>query len=91
MSGPPVTGYGWKYVTSPSGCCCSNEIGFGLFNLLSSDSVGVPMEPEEEKPAQPGPEKEEDVGIVFVARKVETPKQRPKSGESLRERTRTRC
>uniref|UniRef100_A0A6D2WCS5 Sodium/hydrogen exchanger n=1 Tax=Takifugu rubripes TaxID=31033 RepID=A0A6D2WCS5_TAKRU len=32
-------------------------------------SVGVPMESEEEKQGTPGPEKEEDVGIVFVARK----------------------
>lgn len=40
------------------------------------------MESEEEKQGGPGLEKEEDVGIVFVARKVETPKERPKSGES---------
>lgn len=50
-------------------------------NVPRSDSVGVPIESEEEKRPQPGPEKEEDVGIVFVARKSETPKQRPKSGE----------
>lgn len=43
------------------------------------DTVVVPLEPEEEK--QEGPEKEEDVGITFVARKAETPKQRPKSGK----------
>eukprot|EP00066_Takifugu_rubripes_P005594 XP_003969738.1 PREDICTED: sodium/hydrogen exchanger 5-like [Takifugu rubripes] len=47
------------------------------------NSVGVPMESEEEKQGTPGPEKEEDVGIVFVARKVETPKQRPKSGPAI--------
>ncbi|XP_045889045.1 sodium/hydrogen exchanger 5 [Micropterus dolomieu] len=41
--------------------------------------VTVPMESEEEKGEHSDPEKEEDVGITFVARKVETPKQRPKS------------
>lgn len=40
------------------------------------------MESEEEKHEQSDPEKEEDVGITFVARKAETPKQRPKSGET---------
>lgn len=71
----------------------SNELRFGLLLIvvhvspLCSDSVGVPMESEEEKQGAPGPEKEEDVGIVFVARKVETPKQRPKSGESSWKRT----
>ncbi|XP_017158577.1 sodium/hydrogen exchanger 5-like, partial [Poecilia reticulata] len=44
-----------------------------------SDPVAVPVEPEEDKADQSDPEKEEDVGITFVARKVETPKQRPKS------------
>nr|XP_020458267.1 sodium/hydrogen exchanger 5 isoform X1 [Monopterus albus] len=41
------------------------------------DPMLVPVEPQVEKPLDP--EKEEDVGITFVARKAETPKQRPKS------------
>lgn len=41
------------------------------------------MESEEEKAEDSDPEKEEDVGITFVARKVETPKQRPKSGTCM--------
>uniref|UniRef100_A0A8P4KG93 Sodium/hydrogen exchanger n=1 Tax=Dicentrarchus labrax TaxID=13489 RepID=A0A8P4KG93_DICLA len=41
--------------------------------------VVVPVESEEEKGEHSDPEKEEDVGITFVARKAETPKQRPKS------------
>lgn len=49
--------------------------------LRCSDSAGVPVEREGESQVPPPPEKEEDVGIVFVARKAETPKQRPKSGE----------
>uniref|UniRef100_A0A3Q2GPW8 Sodium/hydrogen exchanger n=1 Tax=Cyprinodon variegatus TaxID=28743 RepID=A0A3Q2GPW8_CYPVA len=49
-------------------CCCS-----------VSDPVVVPVEPEEDKADHSDPEKEEDVGITFVARKAETPKQRPKS------------
>uniref|UniRef100_A0A7N6AH13 Sodium/hydrogen exchanger n=1 Tax=Anabas testudineus TaxID=64144 RepID=A0A7N6AH13_ANATE len=43
------------------------------------DPVVVPVESEEEKAQHSDPEKDEDVGITFVARKVETPKQRPKS------------
>lgn len=50
-------------------------------DLLGSDSGGVPVEGNMESQAPPPPEKDEDVGIVFVARKLETPKQRPKSGE----------
>lgn len=38
------------------------------------------MESQVEKQEHSDGEKEEDVGITFVARKVETPKQRPKSG-----------
>lgn len=41
------------------------------------------MESEEEKEERSEGEKDEDVGITFVARKAETPKQRPKSGECL--------
>ncbi|XP_037619261.1 sodium/hydrogen exchanger 5-like [Sebastes umbrosus] len=41
--------------------------------------VVVPVDSEEDKGDHSDPEKEEDVGITFVARKVETPKQRPKS------------
>ncbi|XP_015252827.1 PREDICTED: sodium/hydrogen exchanger 5 [Cyprinodon variegatus] len=44
-----------------------------------NDPVVVPVEPEEDKADHSDPEKEEDVGITFVARKAETPKQRPKS------------
>ncbi|KAI3377369.1 hypothetical protein L3Q82_008408, partial [Scortum barcoo] len=41
--------------------------------------VVVPVESEEDKGEHSDPEKEEDVGITFIARKTETPKQRPKS------------
>ncbi|XP_076592179.1 sodium/hydrogen exchanger 5 [Chaetodon auriga] len=44
-----------------------------------TNPVVVPVESEEEKGERSDPEKEEDVGITFVARKAETPKQRPKS------------
>lgn len=47
---------------------------------MFSDPVVVPVESEEEKAEHSDPEKDEDVGITFVARKVESPKQRPKSG-----------
>lgn len=41
----------------------------------------VPLEPGEEKGEHSEPEKDEDVGIIFVAhRGSETPKARPKSG-----------
>uniref|UniRef100_A0A8C6KPX8 Sodium/hydrogen exchanger n=1 Tax=Nothobranchius furzeri TaxID=105023 RepID=A0A8C6KPX8_NOTFU len=43
------------------------------------DPMLFPMEPEDTKAEHSDPEKEEDVGIVFVAHKAETPKQRPKS------------
>ncbi|XP_076003088.1 sodium/hydrogen exchanger 5 [Genypterus blacodes] len=43
------------------------------------DPVVVSMESDEEKGDRSDPEKEEDMGITFVARKVETPKERPKS------------
>uniref|UniRef100_H3CXY1 Sodium/hydrogen exchanger n=1 Tax=Tetraodon nigroviridis TaxID=99883 RepID=H3CXY1_TETNG len=48
-----------------------------------NNSVEVPVECEGQSRVPPPPEKEEDVGIVFVARKVETPKQRPKSGPAI--------
>lgn len=54
-----------------------------LMSSLCSDPVVVPVESEEEKGEHSDPEKEEDVGITFVARKAETPKQRPKSGEMM--------
>uniref|UniRef100_A0A8C1MZ84 Sodium/hydrogen exchanger n=1 Tax=Cyprinus carpio TaxID=7962 RepID=A0A8C1MZ84_CYPCA len=42
--------------------------------------VVVPMAPEEDKHDPPEPDKDDDVGITFVARKApETPKERPKS------------
>ncbi|XP_047436942.1 sodium/hydrogen exchanger 5 [Mugil cephalus] len=43
------------------------------------DPVVVPVESEEDKAEHSDPEKEDDVGITFVARKAETPKPRPKS------------
>ncbi|XP_051545242.1 sodium/hydrogen exchanger 5-like [Myxocyprinus asiaticus] len=44
------------------------------------DPVLVPLAPEEEKLDPSEPDKDEDVGITFVARKApETPKERPKS------------
>ncbi|XP_062328079.1 sodium/hydrogen exchanger 5 [Osmerus eperlanus] len=44
------------------------------------DPVVVPVDSEEEKGTHSEPEKEEDEGITFVARKAaETPKERPKS------------
>ncbi|KAM6980202.1 sodium/hydrogen exchanger 5 [Aplochiton taeniatus] len=43
------------------------------------DPVVVPVDAEEEKGEHSEPEKEDDVGITFVARKAETPKERPKS------------
>lgn len=36
----------------------------------------------EDKAEHSDPEKDEDVGITFIARKAETPKQRPKSGKT---------
>uniref|UniRef100_I3J5H3 Sodium/hydrogen exchanger n=1 Tax=Oreochromis niloticus TaxID=8128 RepID=I3J5H3_ORENI len=42
------------------------------------DPVVVPVETED-KAEHSDPEKDEDVGITFIARKAETPKQRPKS------------
>lgn len=53
-----------------------------MFSSSVSDPVVVPVEPEVDKAEHSDPEKEEDVGITFVARKAETPKQRPKSGEA---------
>lgn len=51
---------------------------------LHPDPVAVPIEAEEGKGDQSEPEKDEDVGITFVARKApDTPKERPKSGEHL--------
>lgn len=44
------------------------------------DPVLVPVDSEEDKGEHSDPEKEDDVGITFVARKAETPKVRPKSG-----------
>uniref|UniRef100_A0AAY4B6Y2 Sodium/hydrogen exchanger n=1 Tax=Denticeps clupeoides TaxID=299321 RepID=A0AAY4B6Y2_9TELE len=47
---------------------------------VCADPIVVPLESEEEKGEHTEPEKEEDVGITFVARKApETPKERPKS------------
>ncbi|XP_071375959.1 sodium/hydrogen exchanger 5-like [Centroberyx affinis] len=43
------------------------------------DPVVVPVDSEEERGEHSEPEKEEDVGITFVARNAETPKERPKS------------
>uniref|UniRef100_A0A673M9S1 Sodium/hydrogen exchanger n=1 Tax=Sinocyclocheilus rhinocerous TaxID=307959 RepID=A0A673M9S1_9TELE len=44
------------------------------------DTVVVPMAPEEDKHDPSEPDKDDDVGITFVARKApETPKERPKS------------
>uniref|UniRef100_A0A8D2ZMF5 Sodium/hydrogen exchanger n=1 Tax=Scophthalmus maximus TaxID=52904 RepID=A0A8D2ZMF5_SCOMX len=43
------------------------------------DPVVVPVESEEDKAEHSDQEKDEDVGITFVARKVETPKPRPTS------------
>ncbi|XP_062404478.1 sodium/hydrogen exchanger 5 [Sardina pilchardus] len=44
------------------------------------DPVAVPIEQDENRADQSEPEKEEDVGITFVARKApDTPKERPKS------------
>ncbi|KAK6294008.1 hypothetical protein J4Q44_G00348380 [Coregonus suidteri] len=44
------------------------------------DPMVVPVDSEDEKGEDLEPEKEEDIGITFVARKVpETPKERPKS------------
>lgn len=48
---------------------------------LCSDPVVVPVETED-KAEHSDPEKDEDVGITFIARKAETPKQRPKSGKT---------
>ncbi len=53
------------------------------------DPVVVPVESEEEKGEHSDPEKEEDIGITFVARKAETPKQRPKSGRNTHTLTHT--
>uniref|UniRef100_A0A3Q3FKN9 Sodium/hydrogen exchanger n=1 Tax=Labrus bergylta TaxID=56723 RepID=A0A3Q3FKN9_9LABR len=44
--------------------------------------VVVPVESEEEKGDHSDPEKEEDVGITFVARKPETPKHSGRASES---------
>lgn len=49
---------------------------------MSVDPVVVPMAPEEDKHDPSELDKDDDVGITFVARKTpETPKERPKSGE----------
>lgn len=49
---------------------------------MSADPVVVPMGPEEDKHDASEPDKDEDVGITFVARRTpETPKERPKSGK----------
>uniref|UniRef100_A0AAQ6A6B4 Sodium/hydrogen exchanger n=1 Tax=Amphiprion ocellaris TaxID=80972 RepID=A0AAQ6A6B4_AMPOC len=53
-----------------------------LVNLhLCSDPVVVPVESDPDRAEHSDPEKDEDVGITFVARKAETPKERPKSGD----------
>lgn len=49
---------------------------------VSTDPVVAPLESEAGKGENLEPEKDEDVGITFVARKTsETPKTRPKSGK----------
>lgn len=49
---------------------------------MSVDPVVVPMAHEEDIHDPSEPDKDDDVGITFVARKApETPKERPKSGE----------
>uniref|UniRef100_A0A3P8RKJ2 Sodium/hydrogen exchanger n=1 Tax=Amphiprion percula TaxID=161767 RepID=A0A3P8RKJ2_AMPPE len=48
---------------------------------LCSDPVVVPVESDPDRAEHSDPEKDEDVGITFVARKAETPKERPKSGD----------
>lgn len=53
---------------------------------VCSDPVVVPVESEEDKAEHSDAEKEDDVGITFVARKAETPKQRPKSGANTTEK-----
>lgn len=68
------------------------ELSYVIFNLnllliknpcalyVSADPVVVPLGLDEDKHSEP--DKDEDVGITFVARKTpETPKERPKSGE----------
>lgn len=51
------------------------------YMCASIDPVIMPLKPGEEKGAHSEPEKDEDVGITFVAHKgSETPKARPKSG-----------
>ncbi len=53
-----------------------------MFLHTSSDPAVVPVAPEEDKHYPSEPDKDDDVGITFVARKApETPKERPKSGE----------
>lgn len=50
---------------------------------MSADPVVVPMGPEEDKHDAFEPDRDEDVGITFVARRApETPKERPKSGKT---------
>ncbi|XP_034040853.1 sodium/hydrogen exchanger 5, partial [Thalassophryne amazonica] len=46
----------------------------------NKDPVVIPVESVQVNDEDSDPEKEEDVGITFVARRVETSKQRPKSG-----------
>ncbi|KAJ7994529.1 hypothetical protein DPEC_G00250420 [Dallia pectoralis] len=50
------------------------------------DPVVVPLDSEDDKGEHSEPEREEDIGITFVARKVpDTPKDRPKSVPSILE------
>uniref|UniRef100_A0A8C1L8X5 Sodium/hydrogen exchanger n=1 Tax=Cyprinus carpio TaxID=7962 RepID=A0A8C1L8X5_CYPCA len=62
--------------------CSSQCIMGNMFLHMSSDPAVVPVAPEEDKHDPSEPDKDDDVGITFVARKApETPKERPKSGE----------
>lgn len=55
------------------------KLGGADSSLVGVGSAVVPVASEEERPSDG--EEEEDVGIIFIARKAETPKQRPKSGK----------
>lgn len=70
------------FILCVTGCLCrlSDWLRDNCGRVFFSDPVVVPVESQEEKQEHSDGEKEEDVGITFVARKVETPKQRPKSG-----------
>lgn len=51
---------------------------------MSADPLVAPLAPEEDKHDPTEVDKDDDVGIIFVARRTpETPKERPKSGENM--------